>query len=77
MEDENVDVNYQKGFNHGYWLSADDGKPYLDELMKGIKDKESPYYKALVAGNKQYEKDKFIEQIRQTQEPSKNKEKER
>ena len=79
MDNESVDKNYQKGFNHGYWLAADDGngKQYLDELVKGIKDKDSSYYKALLAGKKQHEKDKFIEEIKQTKEQSKDKEQDR
>jgi hypothetical protein len=62
-DDESVDINYKKGFNHGYWL-ADDGKPYLDELLKGITNKETSYYKALLAGKKQREKEKFLSQIK-------------
>ncbi len=77
MEDESVDINYKKGFNHGYLLSSDDGKKYLDELIKGINNKESTYYKALLDGKKQYKKDKIIEQLKHIQDNSKGKEIER
>ncbi len=66
--------HFQKAFNAGYQLSKHE--PQLMKQILQSPNQENSYLNAMKAGNKQYEKDKFIDQIKQTQEKSKDKEKE-
>ena len=55
---------YAKGFNHGYWLEQ--GAPEeLEKLTKGKDPKTAPVYtQGLIAGSKEYRKEKFLEKLR-------------
>ena len=61
---------FQKAFNAGYELNK-----HEPELLKGILNSpnQSEFIDGMKAGRKQYEKDKFIDQMKQTQEQSKDK----
>jgi hypothetical protein len=46
----------------------------LDHILKGQRGDNSEYIKAMTAGKNQYEKDKQLEQLKQPQPPSKDRE---
>ena len=63
MEEEHVSPAYQKGFNHGYELSGQVPE-ILNKLTKsGQQDHD--YFRALKAGDRQRQKDKMVEQMKQ------------
>ena len=62
---ETVDERYKEGFNIGYWLARGNEQAQKDILshLIGKQNPEIPYAKGLMAGKKQMEKEKFLEQI--------------
>lgn len=65
----------KKGFNQGYLLAQH--RPEFIEAIKSNKEGEkTPYFKAVLSGAKQYEKDKPKEKLKtktQTKQPQKQK----
>jgi hypothetical protein len=62
---EEQDELYAKGYNAGYLLSKHD-----PELLKGIlksANKESTYFKAMIMGQKEHNREKLLEQLKQSQ----------
>jgi hypothetical protein len=61
-EQEKIDPQYIKGFNHGYLINEHEPK-LLDKVLKS--KNESIYFKALAAGKRQQEWDVAYEEVRQ------------
>lgn len=73
MEDEKTSPAYLKGFNQGYILAKHEPE-LLDKLLKsGNDDKE--FIRAMHAGSRQHQKERLIEQMKQTQQKDKSKNK--
>ena len=61
-----------KAFNAGYLLNKHE--PELLETILKTPNQDKPYLQAMKEGKKQHEKDKFVEQIKQEQQKSRDKE---
>jgi hypothetical protein len=71
---EILDEKYLKGFNSGYLLSKHDPE-LLDKLLKSPNDNE--YIKGMNMGKKQHDREKLLEQLKQSQKRSKDREREK
>ena len=63
---ETDDEQYKDGFNIGYWLGWGDTQVQKD-ILKHLIERQHPeisYAKGLVAGKKQMEREKMLEQIK-------------
>lgn len=74
MEEETVNPEYQKGFEHGYWLQRSESSQ-LDELMEQSKSHKK-YYSGLKGGQSEAQREKFREQMKNA-ENDKQKDKDR
>lgn len=62
---EEQDELYAKGYNAGYLLSKHD-----PDLLKGIlksANKENRYFQAMMMGQKEHNREKLLEQLKQSQ----------
>lgn len=67
--------NYTKGFNAGYLLEKHEPE-LIKQIMAAPQGKENDYFTGLQDGKKQYDKEKFITQMKQAQEKGKDRERE-
>jgi len=77
MTEEEKEQQYIKAFNNGYVLEKHEPR-LLADILKSV-DKAKPYFQALQAGQRQFQKDKFLEnrkQIEQDRDKSKELERE-
>lgn len=58
------DLEYKKGFNHGYRLKEGERQLFFDTLVKGLQG-DSPYKDGLVDGGKQFELDRMRRQMQE------------
>lgn len=65
---------YIKGFNSGYLLSKHDPE-LLEKILKTPND--SGYLKGMETGKKQHDREKLLEQLKQSQKRSKGREREK
>ncbi|MCE7056875.1 hypothetical protein LZF95_19505 [Algoriphagus sp. AGSA1] len=63
MEEEHVSPAYQKGYNHGYELSGQE--PELLDRLINSGQQDHDYFRALEAGDRQRQKDRMVEQMKQ------------
>jgi len=57
---------YQKGFNAGYLLSQHE--PVLIEKILKSNNKDNEYFEGLLFGKKEYDREVFREELKQTRE---------
>ncbi|MFN8290183.1 MAG: hypothetical protein U0U70_08005 [Chitinophagaceae bacterium] len=62
---EEQDELYAKGFNAGYLLSKHD--PELLQSILKTTSKDSRYFQAITMGKKAHDKEKLLEQLKQSQ----------
>lgn len=70
MEDEKVDPKYLKGFNGGYTLPAAEVKRFEHEVDNF--DKNSSFCRGMMAGQRQRDKENFLQQHRPEKQKSKD-----
>ncbi len=73
LDDETIDPNYKKGFEHGYWLRRGNSEE-LDEIINRSKD--TKYSSGLKAGRKEATREQVRERFKsndneQSQSPDK------
>lgn len=66
------DIEYKKGFNHGYQLKEGERQLFYDTLVKGLQG-ESPYRNGLLDGGKQFEVERAQQQIKERMEKARDK----
>lgn len=67
MEQEKVDINYKRGFEHGYWLKRGESQE-LDEIIKRSKDTQ--YSSGLKAGKKEATREQVRERMQRNSDQS-------
>ena len=55
QEEQKIDPHYLKGFNNGYLLAKHE--PELAKQLSAHQNDHNPYFKGLVAGKGQYDKE--------------------
>lgn len=68
---ENTEKEFIKGFNTGYQLSKHD--PDLLKQLTKSEANNSDYFKALALGAKQHDREKLLDQLKQSSKKNKGK----
>lgn len=66
MTEEELEKQYAKAYNNGYLLEKHEPQ-LLADILKSI-DKEKPYFKAMREGQRQLQRDKFLENRKQMEQ---------
>lgn len=69
---EELSTEYQKGFNVGYQIAKAD--PQLFKQLEKSLDRDGDYIRGLKLGKKQLDREKLLEQLKQSQQRSKGRE---